>query len=216
MSTRAAGVCSQLLQHSSHIHPLHGHCQGTASPLGMAPTGQHLRDLHLQSSPGKGSPSSPSSSSSISTGGEQFIILGAQQSTFPWKQGAFSCLLTALESFFSQMLGHRTGVSKPGSEQIVQSQRRPIMRQVFVGDETFSPGEGAGPEQHNPCCRDTETMARGDRLPTHPAQQAGSRDVAPAAFSPPHQHGWGSASVPRDHGHIPITGEGWQHTPKPG
>lgn len=103
------------------------------------------------------------------------------------------------------MLGHRTGVSKPGSEQIVQSQRRPIMRQVFVGDETFSPGEGAGLEQLNPCCRDTETTGRGDRLPTHPARQVWSRDVAPAAFPPPHKHGWGSASALLAHPH-----HGWE------
>lgn len=54
------------------------------------------------------------------------------------------------------MLGHRTGVSKPGSQQIVQSQRGPIMRQVFVGDETFSPAEGAGQEQHNPRAAGTQ------------------------------------------------------------
>lgn len=114
---------NELLQHRPHIHPLQGHCQGSVSSLGMAVTGQHPRD-----SPGAAPPALPAALGSICAGREQFIILG----TFPWKHGAFSCLLTALESFFSQMLGHRTGVSKPGSEQIVQSQRRPIMRQVFV------------------------------------------------------------------------------------
>lgn len=147
-------------------------------------------------------PSSPGSSSQRFHRREQFVILGARQSTFPWKQGAFSCLLTALESFFSRMLGHRTGVSKPGSEQIVQSQRGPIMRQVFVGDETSSPGEDW---TQSLCCRDTETTGTADRLPTHPAQYAGSRDVAPAAFPPPHKQGWGSASASQDGWHIPIT-----------
>lgn len=111
---------------ATHIHPLCGHCQGTvlASPRHplwtLLKLDSHLRELHLKTSPVNNSPCT-SSTTQRPVFLQHREQIRAQWSTFPWKQAAFLCLLTALDSFLSKMLGHRTGVSKPGSNQAAQS-----------------------------------------------------------------------------------------------
>lgn len=118
--------CMSSRASATHIHPLCGHCQGTvlASPRHSLRTllklDSHLRELHLKTSPANNSPCT-SGTTQCPVFLQHREQIRAQWSTFPWKQAAFLCLLTALDSFLSKMLGHRTGVSKPGSNQAAQS-----------------------------------------------------------------------------------------------
>lgn len=95
---------SSLLLPAKHIHPLHRHCQGTALPPQRHPLwtllkqDSHWRELHLETSPEKNLVGSSSNRPVLLQHREQLIMLRAQQSMFPWKQAAFLCLLTALDS----------------------------------------------------------------------------------------------------------------------